>query len=238
VGIKALSLYTTPPHACSYLEQRQATSLFVDPFATKDNVLYEHVLQQGFRRSGEYLYRPQCESCQACIAVRIPVASFKPKRIHKRILAKNQDLTAIVQPAVFKLEHFQLYYRYLSTRHVGGGMENSSPTDYLDFLTSSWAKTFFYEFRLAQQLMAVAVVDKGDTSLSAVYTFFDPEYTSRSLGSYAILFEIDLAKRLGLDYVYLGYWIAESRKMAYKINYQPLEYYFNGQWSRDLPNVI
>lgn len=230
MGSKAFNLYATPPHECSYLSDREATTVFVDPYIPIDSNLYHQLATRGFRRSGEYLYQPQCEACQACIAVRLPVHTFKPRRTQKRIWNKNQDLTTHAQPAVSNEEHFALYTRYLSARHEGAGMDNPTPTDYIEFLSSSWSKTFFYEFRLQQKLLAIAVLDTLEQGLSAVYTFFDPDYAQRSLGVHAILFEIQLAKKLGLDYVYLGYWIADCRKMAYKTEYQPLEYYINGEW--------
>ncbi|MCV6636848.1 arginyltransferase [Candidatus Albibeggiatoa sp. nov. NOAA] len=237
MGVKEFSLYATPPHDCSYLDGRQATTVFVDPYVPIDVNLYQSLAIHGFRRSGEYLYRPQCEHCQACIAVRLPVNEFKPRRTQKRVWNKNQDLKATVQPAVFKQEHFTLYSRYLASRHKDAGMDNPTPTEYLEFLASSWSKTFFYEIRLENQLLAIAVVDVFENGLSAVYTFFDPDYNQRSLGVYAILFEIDLAKKLGLEYLYLGYWIADCRKMAYKIDYQPLEYYVGDEWQKQPPNI-
>jgi arginine-tRNA-protein transferase len=231
MGVKEFSLYATPPHECSYLFGREATTVFVDPYLPIDGHLYKNLATHGFRRSGEYLYRPQCEQCQACIAVRLPVHEFKPRRVQKRIYNKNNDLNVSVHSATFKNEHFKLYSRYLSSRHKNAGMDNPSPIDYIEFLSSSWSKTFFYEFRLQGQLLAIAVVDVFENGLSAVYTFFDPDYSQRSLGSYAILFEIELAKRLNIDYLYLGYWIADCRKMAYKTDYQPLEYYIGDTWS-------
>ncbi|WP_353571203.1 arginyltransferase [Candidatus Albibeggiatoa sp. nov. BB20] len=237
MGVKELSLYATPPHDCSYLDYQEATTVFVDPYLPIDTMLYKKLAAYGFRRSGEYVYRPQCESCHACVAVRLPVNEFKPRRVQKRIWNKNQDLKITVQPTTFKDEHFKLYSRYLASRHQGAGMDNPSPTDYLEFLSSSWSKTFFYEFHLQDKLLAVAVVDVFENGLSAVYTFFDPDFNQRSLGAYAILFEIDLAKKLGLDYVYLGYWIEECRKMAYKTDYQPLEYYVGNHWQKQPANI-
>lgn len=230
--VERFSAYTTPPHPCNYLPNRQAITLFIDPEYRKDIFLYENLLQHGFRRSGEYLYRPDCDNCQACIPTRLPVHSFTPRRVQQRIWKKNNQLRVIERAGLFRMEHFKLYCRYLEARHPGGGMDNPTPKDYMQFLTSSWSNTVFYEFRLKQELVAIAVVDQVETALSAVYTFFDPNYSSYSLGTYAILWEIEEVKRLNMKWLYLGYWIKDCQKMKYKGNYQPLEIYHHGVWEK------
>jgi len=224
------NLYATPPHECSYLPKHQATTVFIDPHFPKDMALYDTLSQHGFRRSGEHLYRPHCNECESCVPVRIPVNAFNARRSQRRIWKKNQDLQAIAKPPEFNPEHFDLYCRYLESRHKGGGMDNPTPDSYVQFLTSSWANTVFYEFRLDQELLAVAVADHFETGMSAVYTFFEPQQAGRGLGSYAILWEIAETQRLKLDWLYLGYWIKNCQKMNYKTDYQPLEYYHNGIW--------
>jgi arginine-tRNA-protein transferase len=230
------NLYATPPHECSYLSDRQATTVFIDPRFPKDTILYETLSQHGFRRSGEHLYRPHCYHCEACIPVRIPVWAFEPRRSQRRIWKKNQDLAVTAVASVFKQEHFNLYCLYLAARHRGGGMDSPTPESYIQFLSSDWSDTVFYEFRLNRQLLGVAVVDLLESGTSAVYTFFDPAYPARSLGVYAILWEIEETKRLQLDWLYLGYWIRECRKMNYKTEYNPLEHYQHGVWQR-LKNI-
>ena len=224
------NLYATPPHECNYLPHHQATTVFIDPNFPKDNLLYDNLSQHGFRRSGEHLYRPHCRNCEECIPVRVPVRKFVPRRSQRRILQKNRDLRIVTKESEFEPEHFDLYCRYLATRHIGGGMDNPTPSSYMKFLTSHWSKTEFCEFRLKQQLVALAVLDHLQNGLSAVYTFFDPALKERSLGVYAILWEIEEAKRLKRDWLYLGYWIKGCRKMSYKIEYQPLEFYCHGTW--------
>jgi len=226
------NLYATPPHECSYLSDRQATTVFIDPRFPKDAVLYDVLSQHGFRRSGEHLYRPHCHHCEACIPVRIPVGTFTPRRSQRRIWKKNQELTVTAQPIAFKKEHFNLYCLYLAARHRGGGMDNPTPGGYMQFLSSDWSDTLLYEFRLNKQLLSIAVVDLLESGLSAMYTFFDPAYPERSLGVYAILWEIEEAKRLQLDWLYLGYWVKECRKMRYKTDYSPLEQYRHGVWQK------
>ena len=142
----------------------------------------------------------------------------------------NADITLHARTTSFDADHFALYECYIAARHTGGGMENPDPDTYLDFLTANWATTTFYEFRCEQRLLAVAVVDELDDGLSAVYTFFDPAESRRSLGRFAILKEIELARARGLKWLYLGYWIGECRKMAYKTEFLPHQYYLGGAW--------
>lgn len=233
-----ISLYSTPPHECTYLPELRATTLFLDPNFPKNIHLYSFLSQQGFRRSGEHLYRPRCENCEACISVRLPVAEFRPRRIQKRIWEKNRDLRVRPVAPVYRKEHYDLYCRYIESRHKGGGMDDPSPEAYMQFLTSTWSDTLFYEFRLEDgQLLAVAVVDQLIDGLSAVYNFFEPAVVKRSLGSYIVLWEIREAEHLNLDFIYLGYWIENCRKMQYKEQYQPLEYFHHGYWLRTPPQT-
>jgi arginine-tRNA-protein transferase len=205
-----LGFYATPPHDCSYLSDRQAITLFADPCFPKSSRLYSALLDNGFRRSGEHLYQPYCTDCSACIPIRIPVSQFRPTRNQVRTWKRNQDLIIRPLAAEFDQQHFELYQRYLASRHAGGGMDNPTSENYMDFLTASWTDTVFYEMKLGNQLLAVAVADHIDNALSAVYTFFDPDYSNRSLGKYAILFTIDEANKASLSWLYLGYWIAEN----------------------------
>lgn len=231
-GVQKLGFYATPPHDCNYLPGRQAVTLFADPRFRKNNRLYSALADSGFRRSGEHLYVPYCKSCSSCIPVRILVNEFVPSRRQARARRRNSDLVVRKRMAEFDPEHYELYCRYLAARHRGGGMDNPTPDTYMEFLTSSWSDTFFYEFRDANHLLAVAAVDLMQNALSAVYTFYEPDLTDRSLGRFAILVEIDEARRMGLDWLYLGYWIRQCRKMNYKNEYQPLEYFREGEWHR------
>ncbi len=234
---RVFDIYMSRPYPCSYLPNRMATTIFVAPLVSKTALLYNRFSQHGFRRSGNDIYSPHCEDCQACLAIRLPVKHFTPRRSQRRVWRKNEDLKVSPVAPLFEPEHFKLYSRYLAARHEDGGMTNPTPGDYLGFLTSSWSKTVFYEFRLKKQLVAIAVVDSVENGISAVYTFFDPDYSDRSLGVYAILWEIEEAKRSNLEWLYLGYWIDECQKMSYKIEYQPLEYFSQGAWwAFDLKN--
>ena len=231
-AFKLLSFYATPIHECSYLVDREAVTVFADPEFRKDTALYSVLSRYGFRRSGQHIYRPRCPTCSACVPVRGPVMEFEPRRSQRRTWRQNQDIQVRACEPRFREEHFRLYRRYLEARHKGGGMDNPSPGQYMEFLVSPWSHTVFYEIRLGSQLLGVTVADRLEDGLSAVYTFFDPEYRKRSLGVYAILWELEEARRLGVEWLYLGYWIKESAKMRYKTDYQPLEYFQNGHWVR------
>ncbi|MGQ0658333.1 MAG: arginyltransferase [Chromatiales bacterium] len=230
-----LHFYTTPPHGCSYLPGRQAVTLFADPGMPKNDTVYALLSGHGFRRSGEHLYRPHCHACRACVAVRLSVQEFIPRRHQRRAWEMNADLEVLATPPAYRSEHFELYRQYLAGRHPGGGMDHPNPQQYLEFLTSSWTTTLFYEMRLRGRLVAVAVVDQLGDALSAVYTFYDPQLQERSLGKFAVLYEIETARTHGLRWLYLGYWIAACRKMNYKIDFQPLEYFWEGSWTRRAP---
>lgn len=231
-SVEELSFYASPPHECSYLPEQQAVTLFADPDVNMTPALYSQLALHGFRRSGDYVYRPHCPACHACKPVRLPVNDFTPNRSQRRNWHQNADLTVAVTPAEFHQEQFDLYQRYIHNRHTGGGMDVNDPEQYMHFLTSPWCETEFIEFRAEEKLLAVAVADVLDTGLSAVYTFFDPKYQKRGLGTYALLWEIEAVRQRGLNWLYLGYWIAESPKMAYKANYRPLEVFGTGHWKQ------
>ena len=227
-----LDLYVSPEHPCHYLPERRARTVFVDPALPMDQGLYGVLATHGFRRSGPHVYRPHCGECQACVPIRVAVQDFTPDRAQKRVLRRNLGVRCLVRPAEFDAEHFTLYGRYLAARHAEGGMDGSSESDYRQFLLSPWGKTSLLEFRHQDRLVGVAVTDEFSDGFSAVYTFFDPELASRSLGTYAILMQIEEARRRGLAWLYLGYWIAASRKMSYKDRFRPFETLGADGWTR------
>lgn len=229
--LSELRFFRTPAHPCSYLEGRQAATLFVDPQTRLDAHVYSQLSRQGFRRSGDYLYRPHCEGCQACIPARVRVADFQPRRRHRRLIDHNHDLRISDEPARYTREIYTLYARYINARHGDGDMYPPSEEQFTGFLTCDWADTHFHCFRCPRgTLLAVAVTDHLDDGLSAVYTFFDPAHTRRGLGVNALLWQIGACQRLGLPYLYLGYWIRQCQKMNYKSQYQPLELFQQGHW--------
>ena len=227
-----LDLYITPEHPCGYLPGRAARTVFVDPDIAMDMRLYSLLASHGFRRNGPNVYKPYCEGCRACVPLRIPVAEFKPDRSQMRIWKRNRDLEVESLDAVSQPDHFALYKRYLSARHPGGGMDSSGEPEYAHFLLNPWGRTRMVAVRASGVLVAVAVTDELEDALSAVYTFFDPDMTRRSLGTFAILWQIEEARRRGLKWLYLGYWIAESRKMAYKDRFRPCERLATDGWQR------
>lgn len=227
-----LKFYATQPHDCSYLEQQQAVTLFLDPAEPIDEEVYGRLSELGFRRSGDHLYRPHCPRCKACVPARIPVELFTPNKQQKRIYKRNQDLQVERRPPRLTDEIYQLYSRYINTRHADGDMYPPSEQQFSSFLVSDSPFCEFNEFRLDGRLLAVAVTDRLANGLSAVYTFFDPDEPRRSLGRYAILWQIEEARRSELPALYLGYWIRNCRKMNYKTEYRPLEMLINQRWIR------
>lgn len=232
-----LRFFLTIPHACSYLPEREATTLFLDPQESPGQSVYDSLALLGFRRSGRHLYRPHCEGCNACISVRIPVDDFEPNRTQRKLLRRNSDITLHERPAIFDAEHYALYARYIRARHADGDMYPPSHEQYRTFLTLDHPYARLLEFRLNDQLLAVAAIDLLGHGLSAIYTFFDPSphFERHSLGTYAVLRQIEMARARNLPHVYLGYWIRESRKMNYKQAFHPLEFLNGRQWRRSIP---
>jgi len=223
-------LYLSMPHPCSYLAGRMSTILFVDPQRILSAGEYGAFVRQGFRRSGDLIYRPHCQGCCACVAVRVPVREFAPTRGQRRVWSRNHDIEVVQKPARYEPSHFDLYRCYQAGRHPDSGMNDADPQKYIGFLASRQVETAFFELRADGRLLGVAVADVLPDGLSAVYTFYDPALPQRGLGVYAVLWEITEARRRGLDYLYLGYWIAESAKMSYKTNYRPVEMLQAGRW--------
>ena len=229
-SLARLKFYATQPHPCSYLPDEQATTLFLDPSQPMDVQVYAELSEMGFRRSGDHLYRPHCQRCSACIPARIPATGINLSRQQRRILKRNADLQVRpVKPAVTE-EYYALYASYIEKRHADGDMYPPSRDQFNTFLVRDLSFCRFYEFRLDGLLKALAVTDVLPNGLSAVYTFYDASDERRSLGRYAILWQIGEAARLGLKAVYLGYWIKNCRKMNYKTEYRPIELLVNQRW--------
>jgi len=217
-----IKLYQGSVSECSYLDNKQAINIYADPHHPYPRAVYNQLINRGFRRSGEYVYRPGCNDCTACVPVRIKTAQFKKRRTDKRNLKFNQDLKVDYTPAKYSDEYFDLYSRYLNARHPGGGMDEPEPEDFERFLLNPWGETLFVEAHENSKLLAVAVTDATTDGLSAVYTFFDPDYDDRGLGRFCILQQIVLCQVMSLPYLYLGYWVDGCKKMQYKT---PLERY-------------
>ena len=224
--------FISPEHPCSYLANQEARTVFIDPGAIVNMQDYGALMEAGFRRSGENIYRPACEHCKLCIPLRVPVNDFRPSRSQRRTVKTNQLLITRTVDNNFNETHYSLYRKYMQHRHPGGGMDEDDPDAYMRVVSSSWSDTKLIEFHDQEQLVAVAIVDILQNAFSAVYTFFDPDYQSRSLGVYAILTMIELAKSSDKTWLYLGYWNPQCQKMSYKNNYRPYEIYQNMAWSK------
>lgn len=216
-------LFQTLPHTCGYFVGRTAQNLVIDPAAPQLDRLYGAALDHGFRRAGGHLYFPHCPTCHACTPCRIDVAHFVPDRSQRRCLKRNADLTVTERMAGYNSERHVLYSRYLRTRHPGGGMDDAEASDFRRFLTAPWSPTVFLELHRDNRLLAVAVTDVCATGVSAVYTFYDPDEQARGLGTFAILQQVELARRRGIPWVYLGFWIDGHPKMDYKRRFKPLQ---------------
>jgi arginine-tRNA-protein transferase len=219
----------TTPFTCSYLPE-QDERLLVFMSETQPTIAeYDFLIGAGFRRSGTQVYRPHCEACKACESIRLPVHMFRSSKSQKRIMKRNQDLTVRISNSD-KPEYYPLYESYINQRHDDGSMYPATLEQYQGFILSPWNNALFIELYANDELIGVAVTDNLESSLSALYTFFKPEEQQRSLGSFAILQQIELAKSLNKPFLYLGYQIDTCQKMSYKQNFLPHERFFNDKW--------
>ncbi len=243
-----LQFYVTTPYTCGYLPGKLAQSLIATPHHLVDANVYSGLITQGFRRSGKFAYRPHCETCNACIPTRVVLADFAPSRSQKRAFKQHANLTVNIMPLGYHQDHFELYTSYQAARHAepeNFNQDKDEAEQYRQFLCQSNVESLMVEFRNAEnQLKIVSVVDIVGDGVSAVYTFYDTSFkageskssfsdsTKRaSYGTYSIMWQTEWTKILGLPYLYLGYWIAESEKMTYKQAFKPQEKLIDGEWS-------
>ena len=220
-------LFLTAAMPCPYLPGKQERKLFTHLSGRRASSLHHLLSENGFRRSQNLIYRPACEGCNACQSVRIVANEFKPSGRFRRVLRNNDDLSIEVRPTAATSEQYDLFKRYLESRHAGGGMNQMSFVDYEYMVEDTPVQSVLVEYRLRnhpdQTLVAVALTDVMPDGLSMVYSFYDPDLAHRSLGTFLILDHIAQVRSAALSYVYLGYWVKESPKMAYKALYRPLE---------------
>jgi arginine-tRNA-protein transferase len=225
--------YTTAPLPCPYLPGRTERKIVTELSGTEAEALHERLSRAGFRRSHNIAYAPVCPGCQACVPIRVVSEEFTPDRTQRRILRANADLTISEMPARATAEQFTLFQRYQKNRHADGDMAAMGYYDYRAMIEDTPISTGILEFRDAQdRLLGACLTDWLADGLSAVYSFFDTDEDKRSLGTFAVLWLIGRARSLGLPYVYLGYWVPESRKMAYKARFKPSEILMSGAWHR------
>ena len=225
--------YTTAPLPCPYLPGRTERKIVTELSGTEAEALHERLSRAGFRRSHNIAYAPVCPGCQACVPIRVVSEEFTPDRTQRRILRANADLTISEMPARATAEQFTLFQRYQKNRHADGDMAAMGYYDYRAMIEDTPISTGILEFRDAQdRLLGACLTDWLADGLSAVYSFFDTDEDKRSLGTFAVLWLIGRARSLGLPYVYLGYWVPESRKMAYKARFKPSEILISGAWHR------
>ncbi len=229
--MKPIPVLLTAAQPCGYLAGNLSRSLFIDPATPMTLDLYGSLLAQGFRRSGNEVYRPFCQTCSACVPTRLAVAAFKPNRYQRRCWKKNAATCTVIKPALFESVHYDLYLRYQLARHADGDMAYATAESYFGFLASSWCTTYFVEFWIDHRLAAVTVVDRVENAVSAVYTFYEPDFAHYSLGTFAILWQIRQALSWQCEYLYLGFWIKECQKMAYKNQFQPLQKLLGEHWT-------
>ena len=232
-GLQFPQFYVTAAGECPYLPGQEERKVFTELTGFDANSLNEALSRVGFRRSQGVAYRPACDNCSACISVRVIASEFKPSKSRRKILKRNQDLQPSTHPPIVSQEQYTLLRSYLDSRHSDGSMVDMSYQEYQEMVESSAVDTYLIEYRriIDNKLYAVALTDRMSDGLSMVYSFFDPDEESRGLGNFLILNHIQYCQENNLPYLYLGYWVEKSQKMAYKSRFGPMEMLGPEGWS-------
>jgi leucyl-tRNA---protein transferase len=235
-GTLTPQFFVTAPQPCPYLAGRQERKLFTALHGEAAAALNDSLSRKGFRRSQNVLYRPSCSGCNACLSARLPVADIRTNRTQDRVLRRNSDLIRTVRAAWATEEQYDLFRTYLDARHADGGMAEMDEVEYAAMIEETPVRTRVIEYRQSGsregRLIAVCLTDVLADGLSMVYSFFDPALSARSLGTFMILDHLRIAREASLPYVYLGYWVPGSPKMAYKARFRPFEIFQAGRWTR------
>ncbi len=232
-GSDTMDFHITRYYPCSYLPDQLARSRVAITKGTSDTETYTQLIRQGYRRSGNFIYRPDCDQCHACVPVRIIADQFDPSRTQRRIWKQHQHLHPTQHRLHFDPAHFSLYQRYQRFRHPDGGMDHddyNGRKQYCDFLLKSTVDSFLMTFHENEHLRIVSIIDRLPDGFSSVYTFFDPEIAGSSYGTFSILWQVEQCRINRLPHLYLGYWIADNRKMRYKANFRPIQLLVDNQW--------
>ena len=228
--LEEIQFYVTTNYSCGYINGQDAQSIVATPYKNVNSKNFKSLISQGFRRSGQYVYKPNCKNCKACIPIRLLASNFKASRSQKRLKKYLNELTVKLLPLNFNEEHYNLYVNYQNKRHRNNDKSEDDVADYNDFLINSNVNSKLVEFRLNNQLKIITIIDIIDNGISAVYTFYDCSDQKLSLGTMSIIWLLEYCKKESLPFLYLGYWIYESQKMKYKINFKPYELMIEGVW--------
>ena len=228
--LKEIQFYITKEYSCGYINSQNAQSIVATPYKNVNSKNFKSLISQGFRRSGQYVYKPNCKNCKACIPIRLLASNFKASRSQKRLKKYLNKLSVKLLPLNFNEEHYNLYVNYQNKRHRNNDKSEDDVADYNDFLINSNVNSKLVEFRLNNQLKIITIIDIIDDGISAVYSFYDCSDQKLSLGTTSIIWLLEFCKKENLSFLYLGYWIHESQKMKYKINFKPYELMIEGVW--------
>ena len=228
--LEEIKFYVTKNYSCGYIKGQDAQSIVATPYKNVNSKNFKSFISQGFRRSGQYVYKPNCKNCKACIPIRLLASNFKASRSQKRLKKYLNKLSVKLLPLNFNEEHYNLYVNYQNKRHRNNDKSEDDVADYNDFLINSNVNSKLVEFRLNDQLKMITIIDIIDDGISAVYTFYDCSDQKLSLGTMSIIWLLELCKKESLPFLYLGYWIHESQKMKYKTNFKPYELMIEGVW--------